>query len=89
MRNFSLSGWEDYWKLYDELIRLLNSGNTIEIAKELKDAQKYVNGLTDGWHEFKFACEKALHSNRAKMTSEQIEIANFLTMTLNKSLEQR
>jgi hypothetical protein len=87
MRDLSLSGWQDYWKLFDELISLLNSDNNGEISTELKDAQKYVNGLTDGWYEFKFAFEKSLQSNRLKMTSEQTDIANFLIMTLNKSLK--
>ena len=80
MRDFSLSGWQDYWKLFDGLISLLNSDNKEEVSAELKDAQKYVNGLTDGWYEFKFAFEKVLRSNRVKMTSEQTEIADFLIM---------
>jgi hypothetical protein len=89
MRDFSLLGWQDYWKLFDELISLLNSDNKEEISAELKDAQKYVNGLTDGWYEFKFAFEKVLQSNRVKMTSEQTEVADFLMVTLNKSLKNR
>lgn len=89
MRNFSLSGWQDYWKLFDELISRLNNDNKGEVAAELRDTQKYVNGLTDGWYEFKLAFEKALQSNRVNMTSEQTEIANFLIMALNKSLKSR
>lgn len=89
MRDFSLTGWQDYWKLFDELIILLNSDNKEEVSAELKDAQKYVNGLTDGLYEFKFAFEKVLQSYRVKMTSEQTDLADFLIMMLNKSLNNR
>ncbi len=89
MRDISLSGWQDYWKLFDDLIGLLDSDNNKEIAEEFKDAQKFVNGLTDGWYEFKFAFERALQSNRINMTAEQTNIADFLIMTLSKSLRNR
>lgn len=52
-------------------------------------AQKYVNGLTDGWYEFKFSFEKVLKSNRQNMTKEQNEIAEFLFTTLNRTLTNR
>jgi hypothetical protein len=84
-----LTGWQDYWKIFDELIEQLYLDNKTIIIDELKNAQKYVNGLTDGWYEFKFAFEKSLKTNRHNLTTEQNEIADFLLTTLNKSLKNR
>ena len=89
MKDYKLTGWQDYWRIFDELIEQLLSENKLEITVEFKDAQKYVNGLTDGWYEFKFAFEKVLNSNRQYMTEDQNEIADFLLTTLNKSLANR
>jgi hypothetical protein len=89
MREYTLTSWQDFWKIFDELIELLKTSNQDQIILEFKDAQLYVNGLTDGWFEFKSAFEKSLKSNKPKMTADQIEIADFLILTLNKSLTNR
>lgn len=86
MKDYKLTGWQDYWKIFDELIEHLTSDNKSEIIAEFKEAQKYVNGLTDGWHEFKFALEKTINSNTQNMTEEENEIADFLLKALTKSL---
>lgn len=84
-----MNSWDDYWKTFDLLIDKLKQDNRGQIITELKDAQKYVNGLTDGWCDFKTAFEKTLELNKNKMTSDQIEIANNLIETLNYSLTHR
>jgi len=89
MNEYSLNNWQDYWKIFDELIELLKADNQEQIILDFKEAQKYVNGLTDGWFEFKIAFENSLQSNKIKMTVEQREIADFLVATLNKSLSNR
>ena len=77
-------GWKDYWKIFDEFIELLKIDNQSQIVIDLKDAQLYVNGMTDGWYEFKFAFEKVLSSNKSRMTSKQLDIADILISTLDK-----
>lgn len=86
MKEYTLTNWQDFWKVFDELIELLKTDNQEQIILEFKDAQLYVNGLTDGWFDFKSAFEKSLQSNKAKMTTDQIEIADFIILTINKSL---
>lgn len=86
MKEYSLTGWKDYWEIFDELTDLLTAKNKTEVVIELTDAKKYVNGLTDGWYEFKFAFEKAIDSNNHIMTKEQTQIGEFLITFLNKSL---
>lgn len=87
--NYQITSWLEYWKIFDDLIDLLNSENKTDIALEFINAQKYVNGLTDGWYEFKSAFENSLNANRQNFTVEQNHIANFLLSTLNKSLTNR
>lgn len=87
MKNYTLTSWQDYWRIFDELIELLYLDNKTMIIIEFKKAQRHVNGLTDGWYEFKFSFEKALNSNSKNMTDEQNEIANFLLATLNESFK--
>jgi hypothetical protein len=89
MKDYKLTSWQDYWKIFDELIEHLTSDNKSEIIAEFKEAQKYVNGLTDGWYEFKFALEKTINSNTQNMTEEENQIADFLLKTLTKSLTNR
>jgi len=89
MKDYKLTGWQDYWEIFEKLIGQLTLDDKTEIIAEFKDAQKYVNGLTDGWYEFKFAFEKSISSNRHNMTEEQNQIAKFLLTTLNKSLENK
>jgi hypothetical protein len=86
---FVLTSWEDYWKIFDQLIDLLEASNQTDIISEFKQAQNYVNGLTDGWHDFKLAFEKSLKANRHNLTEEQIYIADFLLDEVNKSLKNR
>lgn len=89
LKNYTLSGWQNYWEIFDELINLLYLENKTSIIEEFNEAHKYVNGLTDGWYEFKFAFEKSLNTNRAHLTVEQNEIADFLLTTLDNSLTNR
>jgi flagellin-specific chaperone FliS len=87
--NNKIKSWDDYWKIFDLLIDKLKQDDQRQIINELKDAQKLVNGLTDGWYDFKTAMEKTLESNKIKMTTVQIDIANELIQTLNYSLTHR
>lgn len=86
---YEFNSFEDYWKLFDKLIALLNIDNKQQITIELKEAQKYVNGLTDGWFDFKLAFERSLHLNKSKMTAEQLDIADFLVYALTQTLTNR
>lgn len=66
MKEYSVNNWQDYWKIFDKLIELLKADNQEQIILDFKEAQKYVNGLTDGWFEFKIAFEKSLQLNKEK-----------------------
>lgn len=72
--NNQITSWLENWKIFDELIGLLNSDNKTDCALEFMDAQKYVNGLTDGWYEFKSAFENSLNANKQNLREEQNQI---------------
>lgn len=86
MNEYTIKEWQDYWRLFDNLIDLLLADKLYNIVSEFKDAQKHVNGLTDGWYEFKFAFEKSMNSNGNRLTQKQLDIAKFLIVKLNESL---
>jgi hypothetical protein len=89
MNEYIVNGWQDYWKIFNHLIEKLKANHQDQIIMEFEDAQNHVNGLTDGWFEFKFAFEKSLQVHRSKMSYDQIDMADFLIMTLNKTLTNR
>jgi len=89
MEKFKINSWSDYWSIFDKLIDLLKAENKDSIVLDFKDAQKYVNGLTDGFYEFKFAFEKSYQSNKIRMTDNQKEIADFLILKIAESLTKK
>ncbi|WP_243348329.1 hypothetical protein [Parabacteroides sp. FAFU027] len=86
MNKDKCTGQQVYWNIFDELIDLLDAENKPEIASDMKAAKNCVNGLTDGWFEFKLALEKALKTYHKKMSEEEIYITEYLITNLEKSL---
>lgn len=86
---YKVQSWEDYWELYNQLINFLTASKEELVVAELKEAQKYVNGFTDGWHDFKNEFERVILSYRSKLTAEQLRLAEYLLMTLRQSLANR
>jgi hypothetical protein len=43
-----MTSWDGFWKTFDLLIDKLKRDGQGQIANELKDFQRYVNGMTDG-----------------------------------------
>jgi hypothetical protein len=85
MNNHKLTDWQVYWKIYDELIDLLDAEDKPEIVSDFKAAKSCVNGLTEGWYDYKIAIRNAMTSNRQRMSEEEIYLADFLIRTLDKS----
>ena len=84
-----IKSWDDYWKIFDDLCTSLENQDKTKIVREFKEAQKYVNGLTDGWFEFlnrfKIACEENFHD----LESGNREKSNLLIDALSTSLKKR
>lgn len=89
MKEYILNSWQDYWEIFDELIKLLKTSNDKDLIFDFIQAQQHVNSLTDGWYDYKFSLEKALEKNRHYMTEEQIQISELQISEINKSLTNR
>ncbi len=61
----------DFWKNWEEVITELRESGNAELAEELQLTRNYLNGLTDGWHEFLEAAELRLVKSSNFLTTEQ------------------
>ena len=84
-----MTSWLDYWKTFDLLLDNLSQSGRDEIVAELKAARRHVNGMTDGWFDFKAAIEKILKSNQTKMTINQVMMLHDLIESLTDALTRR
>jgi hypothetical protein len=89
MTRRKMTSWDDYWKAFDSLIDKLQQGGQTQIVKELKGIQKYVNGMTDGWFDFKTGMQKTLELNKNEMTDEQVDILTDLITALQEALNRQ
>ncbi len=78
---------KDYWNKFDLLCSELEIEGRQDLAAELRDAQSYVNGLTDGWYDFLDAFEKIIAVHELKELTRQLAIT--LIETLKYRLEKR
>ena len=51
-----------FWDKYDNLIDDSKNLNKLELAEKLSQVKRYVNGLTDGWHDFMNGLKDILNS---------------------------
>lgn len=80
-----IEGWSEYWNYYDSLCKSINDE---ELIKELNEAKKYVNGMTDGWYDFLNAFESAI-SNSSGLNSKQQALSEQLITELKGRLKNR
>jgi hypothetical protein len=88
MNEAELKSWDDYWKLFDNLCETLCNNNKKEIAHQLKEAQKYVNGLSDGWYEFLFHFKRTVESNIELLDEKERKQSELLITSLHHSLNR-
>ena len=86
---YKITSWQDYWLQFDELIRLLLAGDKEEVVARLRHAQLYVNGMTDGWHEFMREFGETIADHRDDLSAQQFAIADHLLTSLKWSLAGR
>jgi hypothetical protein len=84
-----IKSWNDYWKVFDDLCTSLTNQGKTEIVEEFKDAQKYVNGLTDGWFGFLEKFKTAYKDVITELKVEDKEKSELLIDTLTASLKRR
>lgn len=86
---YKVHAWKDYWDLYSDLINLLLHNEKDAVAQELEEARKYVNGLTDGWYDFKREFENVVLMYKKELTTQELGLAEYLLITIRQSLVNR
>jgi hypothetical protein len=81
-----IENWEDYWIVFNRLCSSLNADNNQLVVADIKEAQKHVNGLTDGWHEFLEEFKKVKKVHHQSFSPEQNNLAATLIQKLENSL---
>ncbi len=83
------ASWGDYWQQFDRLIELLAADGREEIIAELRYAQGYVNGMTDGWFDYMIALEDVIKDHKGDLTAGQAALAAYLLSAIKTVLLSR
>lgn len=85
---YTIRDWDDFWRIYEEMLSILKEERHSDTVTDFKDAKYYVNGMTDGWYDFKGAFEDALNKHIGKMGEKEQGIAIFIRDTLREAFKQ-
>lgn len=78
-----------YWYDFDHFCTTLTKSKKVDIAKKLINAKKYVNGLTDGWYDFKNELDLIYNSHRNDLIEKELADFEYLRTEINKILKNR
>ena len=84
-----MENWCEYWKKFDKLTDELKENGKNEFSNQLCNIKTLVNGLTDGWFEFKNGFENCIKQNEYKLDDIEIKKSEELLKNLNDSLKNR
>ena len=76
----------DYWKKYVALNQSFKQSDRNEISIGMEDARSYVNGLTDGWHEFLVRLKK-IRNSFTTLTNSELETLDKMISELETNLK--
>lgn len=76
----------DYWKKYEAFNQSFKQSDRNEISIGLEDARSYVNGLTDGWHEFLVRL-KEIRNSFTTLTNSELETLEKMISELETNLK--
>ena len=86
--NKRIDSWSEYWQKYNSLCDIIRSENN-QLAEQLIDAKLYVNGLTDGWHDFLNVFKELIFKNAETLSLDCKVQADILITQLEKSVNER
>ncbi len=70
-----------FWDKYDNLIDDAKNSNKLELAEKLSQVKRYVNGLTDGWHDFMNGLNEILNSAESLDKDDKNRIKEIIKLT--------
>ncbi|MBC5773883.1 hypothetical protein H8S95_07395 [Pontibacter sp. KCTC 32443] len=80
---------EYYWDTFQEFIKKLETQKHFELVEELEDAQKYVNGLTDGWYEFLNKLKVIYDQSSHVLAKDDSDKLKYLVESIDSMLNNR
>ena len=80
---------QQYWEVFDELCSSLEQRGELAVVKSLRDSQRYVNGLTDGWWDFLEHFRSAVKAVDKDVRQHERELITTLDSTLHDVLTKR
>jgi hypothetical protein len=80
---------KDYWYNFDQFCETLTKRKKVDLAEKLKNAKKLVNGLTDGWYDFKKELDLIYNSNRTELVENELADFEYLRNEIDKVLKTK
>lgn len=88
MHQQPILNWKDYWNQFDSLVQTIRERGHTGLADDLKFAQEYVNGLTDGWFEFVSRFQQAMDLHSVSLKDEELMKAKELLQYVKTILKR-
>ena len=80
---------EYYWNTFDKYCASLTKEYQLAMVEKLKDAQNYLNGLTEGWHEYLIRIKKVQSDFKNLLDKEENKGLDYLIKSIDKMLKNR
>lgn len=80
---------KDYWYDFDQFCKTLIKSKKVDIAEKLKNSKKLVNGLSDGWYDFKNELDLIYNFHRTDLVETELVDFEYLRSEINKTLNNR
>lgn len=83
----NMTGWDQYWDLFDKLCDSLLSRSKNKIVSQLDDARLYVKNTYEAANNFLKTLNSIFLKNQDILTLAEKKMANILTSSLQVALE--
>ena len=83
----NMSGWKEYWDLFDKLCDSLLSRSGNKLVAQLDDARVYVKNNYDSAATFLKTFNALITKNQDKLTQAEKKMANTLSAGLRNALD--
>lgn len=84
-----MNSWQQYWEVFDALCASLEQRGKHATVQGLRDSQRYVNGLTDGWWDFLKHFRSTVKVADMELLQHERELIATLDSTLHDALTKR
>ncbi|HAF29513.1 MAG TPA: hypothetical protein DCG75_10740 [Bacteroidales bacterium] len=80
---------ENYWNVFEDYCEKLDKAEQFELSNNLKEAKKYINGLTDGWHDYLEKIKQIKIDHESSLKPDDLITLNYLIKEVEKKINAR